>query len=229
MFKVTEIINSNTIRVSPNWEYKPLLEKSIISGDIVKIKGYDIETYFLGDDPTKELYDFVENMFKSRLETLLKHEDVTLAYNNEDRKEGLVKDGIMFCKVKIRDLDISFAFPDCKMQSKWFYKKRAMKNKIIETLSNISLNKMIRKLSLEQRNKVVNDLVELNLSDTKQKKLPKLSLSKTNINELQYTYVDKTCLNYRHDFGLLTEEEKNNIRFDAKEWLMAWQRTEKYS
>lgn len=30
------------------------------------------------------------------------------------------------------------------------------------------------------------------------------------------------CMSYRHDFGLLTEKEQNNIRVEAKEWLEAW-------
>lgn len=36
--------------------------------------------------------------------------------------------------------------------------------------------------------------------------------------------VDSVCLSYRHDFGLLDEDDKNKLRFQAKEWLIAWQK-----
>lgn len=36
--------------------------------------------------------------------------------------------------------------------------------------------------------------------------------------------LDSVCLSFRHDFGLLTEEEQNQIRFQAKEWLYAWRK-----
>lgn len=34
--------------------------------------------------------------------------------------------------------------------------------------------------------------------------------------------VDSACLSYRHDFGLLTEDERKQVRFEAREWLRAW-------
>lgn len=36
--------------------------------------------------------------------------------------------------------------------------------------------------------------------------------------------LDSVCLSFRHDFGLLSEEERNRIRFQAKEWLYAWRK-----
>jgi hypothetical protein len=32
----------------------------------------------------------------------------------------------------------------------------------------------------------------------------------------------QACLNYRHDFGLMTPEQREKLMFEAKEWLMAW-------
>lgn len=36
--------------------------------------------------------------------------------------------------------------------------------------------------------------------------------------------LDSVCLSFRHDFGILSEEERNKIRFQAKEWLLAWRK-----
>ena len=34
--------------------------------------------------------------------------------------------------------------------------------------------------------------------------------------------INSACLSFRHDFGLLPEELRHQIRFDAVEWLNAW-------
>jgi len=34
--------------------------------------------------------------------------------------------------------------------------------------------------------------------------------------------IDSACLSYRHDFGLMPEEDRNRLRFQAREWLIAW-------
>lgn len=34
--------------------------------------------------------------------------------------------------------------------------------------------------------------------------------------------IDAACLFYRHDFGLLRDETKETIRWDAKEWYRTW-------
>jgi hypothetical protein len=34
--------------------------------------------------------------------------------------------------------------------------------------------------------------------------------------------VRNACMNYRHDFGLLSEVESDKMMFEAKEWLRAW-------
>lgn len=36
------------------------------------------------------------------------------------------------------------------------------------------------------------------------------------------TQINSACLSYRHDFGLLNEEERKMVRFQAVEWLNAW-------
>ena len=39
------------------------------------------------------------------------------------------------------------------------------------------------------------------------------------INEAQ---INDACMWYRHDFGLLQGQEREMVRFEAKEWLRAW-------
>lgn len=34
--------------------------------------------------------------------------------------------------------------------------------------------------------------------------------------------INSACLSYRHDYGLLNEEERKMVRFQAVEWLNAW-------
>lgn len=36
--------------------------------------------------------------------------------------------------------------------------------------------------------------------------------------------VNSACLSYRHDFGLLQDQQREMVRFEAKEWLIAWQK-----
>ncbi|MCV9963517.1 hypothetical protein OIU34_16565 [Pararhizobium sp. BT-229] len=36
--------------------------------------------------------------------------------------------------------------------------------------------------------------------------------------------LNSACLSFRHDFGLLGEEERARVRFQAREWLRAWMR-----
>lgn len=32
-------------------------------------------------------------------------------------------------------------------------------------------------------------------------------------------FIDNVCLSYRHDFGLMTEQDKQKLRFECKEWM----------
>ena len=36
--------------------------------------------------------------------------------------------------------------------------------------------------------------------------------------------INSACLSYRHDFGLLDDEERAKVRFHAVEWLRAWRK-----
>ena len=35
--------------------------------------------------------------------------------------------------------------------------------------------------------------------------------------------VDNMCMSYRHDFGLMAEQDKQSLRFECKEWLRAYE------
>ena len=35
--------------------------------------------------------------------------------------------------------------------------------------------------------------------------------------------VDNMCMSYRHDFGLMAEQDKQALRFECKEWLRAYE------
>jgi hypothetical protein len=36
--------------------------------------------------------------------------------------------------------------------------------------------------------------------------------------------VDSACMYYRHDFGLMGPTERDKMRFEAKEWIRAWEK-----
>ena len=35
------------------------------------------------------------------------------------------------------------------------------------------------------------------------------------------TFIDNVCLSYRHDFGLIAEQDRQRLRFECKEWMRA--------
>lgn len=37
--------------------------------------------------------------------------------------------------------------------------------------------------------------------------------------------LNDACLSFRHDFGLLPVEERETVKFQAREWLIAWQKS----
>ncbi len=42
------------------------------------------------------------------------------------------------------------------------------------------------------------------------------------------TFIDNVCLSYRHDFGLLNDQDKHFTRFECKEWMRAIKNNEPY-
>lgn len=42
--------------------------------------------------------------------------------------------------------------------------------------------------------------------------------------EQKLNYINSACLSYRHDFGLLSNREQEDLKFTAKEWLIAWEK-----
>jgi hypothetical protein len=41
-------------------------------------------------------------------------------------------------------------------------------------------------------------------------------------------FIDNVCFSYRHDFGLLSHEEKEKLRFECREWMRAISNNYKY-
>ena len=41
-------------------------------------------------------------------------------------------------------------------------------------------------------------------------------------------FIDNVCLSYRHDFGLLSEDEQDKVRLECKEWMRAIKNNEPY-
>lgn len=35
------------------------------------------------------------------------------------------------------------------------------------------------------------------------------------------TFIDNVCLSYRHDFGLIAEQDRQRLKFECKEWMRA--------
>jgi hypothetical protein len=42
------------------------------------------------------------------------------------------------------------------------------------------------------------------------------------------TFIENVCLSYRHDFGLMTEQDRQRLRFECKEWMRAISNNWKY-
>jgi hypothetical protein len=42
------------------------------------------------------------------------------------------------------------------------------------------------------------------------------------------TVVGAACMCFRHDYGLMTPEERKALEYEAKEWLRAWQKALKH-
>lgn len=40
-----------------------------------------------------------------------------------------------------------------------------------------------------------------------------------------YQDIEQACFYYRHDFSLLTSEQQAELRYEAKEWLHAWEKS----
>lgn len=36
--------------------------------------------------------------------------------------------------------------------------------------------------------------------------------------------IDSACMSFRHDFGLMDQEQKDRLRWQAYEWLHAWRK-----
>lgn len=100
MYKVTGIIDGNTISVSPNWNMAGE------SGNLVQINGYKLEIS-VKKDKFPEI--FVKDLATNRLKTLLKDKLVELRLRPTETGEAL-KDGVLNCRIYLNSIDISTYF-----------------------------------------------------------------------------------------------------------------------
>ena len=99
VFRVTEIIDGNTIRVA-GWVWSA----GSYQGTKVKIAGYTTS-------PASTEYGM---LLKNRLTNLLLGKDVELKNVTKADKGIVQKDDILYCSVYLNDVDISKYFPELK-------------------------------------------------------------------------------------------------------------------
>ena len=97
-FKVVEIINADTIRVTPDWQYK-MKDGSVITGSRIKIRGLDVT------EGNKEVI--------GRLGKLLLGDNKEIALSapelvNTDNHN----DAIVSCSVYVAKSNITYYFPE---------------------------------------------------------------------------------------------------------------------
>lgn len=92
-FNVIEIINGNTVKVSPGWRWGNL------EGDLVQIAGY------------KNLPQY-NSFAANKLKTLLQNTKVDLKNPTGTIGEGIYK--TILCYVYLNEIDISLYFPELK-------------------------------------------------------------------------------------------------------------------
>ena len=67
---------------------------------------------------------------------------------------------------------------------------------------------LIKKIAEEYENQCKNQSVSQRFNDEK--------------------FISNVLISYRHDFGLLSEEQQNELRFECKEWMRAIKNNEPY-
>ena len=98
---------------------------------------------------------------------------------------------------------------------------------IYETHKNvIFFNKKLYSLMFRQHDGVEEILVmsthkNVYLVDSNKKEEPK----KSTIEVSKQIFIDNVCASYRHDFGLLSQEDQDMLRFELKEWIRALNNT----
>jgi len=94
-FKVIEIVDSNSIKVEPLWQFNG------VSGNLVKINS-SIKNFQIPD----------ADIFKKRLESLLFNQ-----YVNLKNPVDIVEKNKLSCLVFLNGVDISSYFPDIKIKA----------------------------------------------------------------------------------------------------------------
>lgn len=95
MYEVVNVIDTNLIEVKPSWTWFE------VSGNIVKINGYNIRL-----NNQVDMQPFIRKLIMKRLRTLLDGKKVKLSNPTS------VEQDILICEVYLDDVNIASYFPD---------------------------------------------------------------------------------------------------------------------
>lgn len=104
IFKVVEIIDGDTIKVTPRWKIKRP-NGEVITGDTLRIFGYVL--------PKAGTDDFI--YAKLKLQRLLQDKEVSLK-NPSFLPTSEAKNALITCRVTLNDVDVSYYFPEFRIQ-----------------------------------------------------------------------------------------------------------------
>ena len=72
-------------------------------------------------------------------------------------------------------------------------------------------------LENERQPSCLGDVISRFNSDTFIDNVPRKILCFSRVTD----FIDNVCLSYRHDFGLIAEQDRQRLRFECKEWMRA--------
>jgi hypothetical protein len=102
-FKVIDVINGDTLKLSPGWTWKVNPEKTI-QGETIKIIGITL--------PTRNTYEF--NFTIEKLKKLLINKEVAIK-NPIVLPESSNQDALIAGRIVLNDVDVANYFPEYKV------------------------------------------------------------------------------------------------------------------
>ena len=76
-------------------------------------------------------------------------------------------------------------------------------------------------LFYDTETKTSSELMATLLEGYHQSEVLKLNIHNVSNRFSDQKFIDNVCLSYRHDFGLMTDKEKDKLIFECKEWMRA--------
>jgi hypothetical protein len=97
-FQITDVISADIIKVNPNWQIE-LKDKTIVTGNRIKIRGIDIMKN--------------QNIIISRLKKLLIATDKEIHFNSPELIDtDNLSDSIVSCSIYVSQTNITYYFPE---------------------------------------------------------------------------------------------------------------------